>query len=105
MALPALLMVTVAALWGVSIAMAQLACADAARAGARAASRGEPLRAVRTMVAQAVPAGSTVEVHRDDELTRVQVTARVHAPAFTGLPPAVLRARALAATEPGAATP
>ncbi|SEG71465.1 hypothetical protein SAMN04489712_109273 [Thermomonospora echinospora] len=57
------------------------------------------------MVTQAVPAGSTVEVHRDGELTRVDVTARVHAPALTALPPAVLRTRALAATEPGAAAP
>lgn len=94
-----------AALWGVSIATAQLVCVDAAKAGARAASRGEPLQDVQAMVTHIAPAGSTVEIHRDDELTRVEVTARIHAPAFTGLPPAVLRTRAQAATEPGAADP
>lgn len=104
-ALPALLLVTVAALWGVTIASAQLACADAAKTGARAASRGEPLPAVELAVAQAAPAGADVRVHRDAELSTVEVTARIHAPGMTGLPPVVLHARALAATEPGAADP
>lgn len=102
-ALPAVVLVAVAAMWGVSIASAQLSCTDAARAGARAAARGESLAAVRDRVAAAAPTGATVRVGRDGVLTRVEVTATVRAPALTGLPPAVLRAEALSATEPGAA--
>ncbi|WP_119731731.1 TadE family type IV pilus minor pilin [Thermomonospora amylolytica] len=104
-ALPAVVLVTLAAMWGVSIASAQLSCTDAARAGARAAARGESLAVVHSRVTAAAPKGSTVQVHRDGESTRVEVTATVHAPVPTGLPPAVLHARALSATEPGAATP
>lgn len=103
-ALPALVLVTSAALWGVTIAAAQLACIDAVRSGARAAARGEPLSAVRAVVSGAVPAGATVAVHRDGDLTRVEVSSPVQAPGFTGLPSVTLRARALAATEPGSAT-
>ncbi|TNY35675.1 hypothetical protein EIO00_17185 [Thermomonospora catenispora] len=103
-ALPALVLVTVAAMWGVSIASAQLSCTDAARAGARAAARGEPLTAVRGRVTAAAPGGATVQVTRDDAVTRVEVIAEVHAPVPTGLPPVVLRAEAVSATEPGAAS-
>lgn len=92
-----------AALWGVAITSAQLACADAAKTGARAASRGEPLRDVEAMVTRVAPAGATVQIHRDGELTKVEVTVRVHAPVLTGLPSMVLHGRATAVTEPGAA--
>nr|WP_281275841.1 TadE family type IV pilus minor pilin [Thermomonospora umbrina] len=103
-ALPALLLVTVAALWGVALGDAQMSIVDAARTGARAAARGEPLSAVRTVVARASPDGSTVEVRRTKEITEVAVTVRVRAPVSTGLPPVVLRAKATATTEPGVVT-
>ncbi|MFP3968216.1 TadE family type IV pilus minor pilin [Actinomadura fulvescens] len=104
-ALPGLVLLTVAALWGVSVASVQLACTDAARSGARAAARGESLPAVREAVARAVPQGSTIEVSRDGDQTRVAVTVQVRAPAPTGLAPLRVRAQATAVTEPGAATP
>lgn len=104
-ALPVLVFVTAVALWGVVAVSTQLACADAVRSGARAAARGEPLPAVRAAVTQAVPPGATVLVARDGELASVEVSVPVRAPALSGLPPVVLRARALAPTEPGTPPP
>jgi hypothetical protein len=104
-ALPALVFVTVVALWGVTVAAAQVGCADAVRAGARAAARGEPIPAVRAAVARAAPAGAMVGVRRGPETTRVEVAVAVAAPVAGGLPAITLRAHALAATEPGADGP
>jgi hypothetical protein len=100
-ALPTLVLVTVAALWGVTTASAQIACVDAVRAGARAAARGESLPAVRTVVERAAPPGARVEVRRGKETTEVAVSAVLRPPALTGFPALTVRAHALAATEPG----
>ncbi|MGI5165999.1 TadE family type IV pilus minor pilin [Spirillospora sp. CA-253888] len=102
LALPVLVLITTVCLWGVSVASVHLACADAARSGARAAARGEALTAVRAFVAEAVPAGATITVHRDAETSRVEITTRVRAPVAAGLPPLTVHAQAIAATEPGA---
>src|SRR5918992_700644 len=88
-ALPALVLVIAVALWGVSTTGAQVACVDAARAGARAAARGEPLPAVRAAVIQAAPPGAHVAARRDGDFTEIEVTAEVRAPAMSGLPPIV----------------
>lgn len=101
-ALPGLVLIMVAALWGVMVASVQLACTDAARSGARAAARGESLDTVRTVVAHAVPSGAEVQASRDAETAEVVVTVRVDAPGPSGLPPITVHARAIAATEPGA---
>ncbi|MFC9971779.1 TadE family type IV pilus minor pilin [Spirillospora sp. NPDC127200] len=101
LALPTLVLVTAVCLWGVSVVSVHLACADAARSGARAAARGEALPAVRAFVAAAVPAGATISVRRDAETSRVEITTRVQAPVAAGLPPLTVHARATAATEPG----
>lgn len=99
-ALPALMMVLAVALWGISAASAQVACVDAARAGARAAARGEPVTAVREAVRRAAPPGASVGLNRDSATTTVAVWATMR-PLLPGLfPPLVLRARAVAATEP-----
>jgi hypothetical protein len=100
-ALPALVLVITVALWGVSAAAAQVACVDAARAGARAAARGEPMPAVQAAVLRGAPAGARVTARRDSDLTEVEVVAEVRAPAMSGLPPIVVREHAVAATEPG----
>lgn len=102
-ALPSLVLITAIALWGVTVASVQLTCTDAARTGARAAARGEALTAVRELVAKALPDGATVEVRRDAETARVEVSVPVKAPAPAGLSPLTVHARAVAATEPGAA--
>jgi hypothetical protein len=100
-ALPALVLVVAIALWGVSVAAAHVACVDAARAGARAAARGEPLPAVRAAVLRGAPAGARVAARRDGARTDVDVSVVLHAPALSGLPPIVVREHAVAATEPG----
>ncbi|MUN38073.1 TadE family type IV pilus minor pilin [Actinomadura litoris] len=101
-ALPTLVLITALALWGVLAASVQLTCVDAARAGARAAARGEPLAAVRALIVEAVPAGASVEVRRDAATVQVDISAPVQAPAASRLPPLVIHAHATAATEPGA---
>jgi hypothetical protein len=100
-ALPALVLIITVALWGVSVAAAQVACVDAARAGARAAARGEPIPAVKAAVVQAAPPGARVEARRNGDLVEVEVIAEIRAPAMSGLPPIAVRERAVAATEPG----
>jgi hypothetical protein len=100
-ALPALMLVTVAALWGITTASAQIACVDAVRAGARAAARGEPLPVVRAVVERSAPSGARAEVHQGRDTTTVAVQVSLRPPALTGFPALIVRAHALAATEPG----
>lgn len=104
-ALPALVLVVAAALWGVSVAAAQVACVDAVRAGARAAARGEPMPAVHAAVVRGAPPGARVAAHRDADVTEVEVRVEIRAPALSGLPPVVVREHAVAATEPGVNAP
>ncbi|MEU8344959.1 TadE family type IV pilus minor pilin [Spirillospora sp. NPDC048832] len=100
-ALPALVLVTAAALWGLMAVSVQLTCTDAARTGARAAARGESLTAVRELVVRAVPKGATVRVHRDGATVHVDVSAPVRPPAAIGLPPLMVEAHVAAPAEPG----
>lgn len=99
-ALPALVFVLVVALWGVSAAAAQVACVDAARAGARAVARGEPVPAVRAEVVRVAPSGASVDVSRDPQITRVTVRVVLDPPGPGLFPSLALRAQAVAATEP-----
>ena len=103
--LPTLVIVLAVALWGVSTAAAQVACLDAARAGARAAARGEPQTQVRAAVLRAVPPHARVTINRNPNTTRVVVKAESASP-LKGLFPALkLEAQAIAATEPRTDTP
>jgi len=102
-ALPALALLLAMALWAVSAAGAQVRCTDAARLGARAAARGEPLAWVRAVTGRAAPAGARVTVGRDASVTRVAVAAPVPPPLAGGLRVLVVSANAVAETEPGAA--
>lgn len=99
-AFPALVVVLAVALWGVSAAAAQVACVDAARAGARAAARGEPAAEVRAAVLRAAPSHARVAVSRDSVTTTVVVQAEARAPLKALFPALRLRAQAVAATEP-----
>ncbi|GAA0968706.1 hypothetical protein GCM10009555_014530 [Acrocarpospora macrocephala] len=100
-ALPALVVVLGAALWAVAVVCAQLECVDAARAGARAAARGESVDAVRAVVLRWAPEGAqaTVVVHGD--LARVEVIAKIRPVAGLLVPPFTVSATASSATEPG----
>ncbi|MGI5161944.1 TadE family type IV pilus minor pilin [Microbispora sp. CA-102843] len=100
-ALPALVLVLTAALWAVTIVGAQLRCVDAARAGARAAARGEAAEEVSAAVLRLAPEGATVSIRVGADTTRVEVIATVRPPFRSPLPPARLHAAAVSATEPG----
>ena len=99
--LPVLLLVLAGAVAAVVVVGAQLRCVDAAREGARAAARGEPVAAVTEIVRRAAPAGAAVVVTRTGDEVRVDVRADL-AP----LGPVPLRIRftaeAVARLEPGA---
>lgn len=101
--LPVLLLVLVAAVAAVTVVGAQLRCVDAAREGARAAARGEPVALVVALAERAAPEGAVTAVSSDGEQVRVTVSARI-AP----LGPVPLRvtvdAAAVALREPGAGT-
>ncbi|WP_410007809.1 TadE family type IV pilus minor pilin [Planotetraspora sp. A-T 1434] len=100
-ALPALVVVLAASLWVIAVVGAHLECVDAARAGARAAARGEAPEAVRSAVVRAAPGGARVVVSPGAEVTRVDVSVAVQPRWGPMLPAVEVRASAVSATEPG----
>ena len=79
-ALPALVLVVIAALWTLSLGIMQLRCADAAREAARAAARGDAPAVVRQVAEAVAPDGAVVEVTERDGLVVVQVAVEVRPP-------------------------
>ena len=77
---PSLVFLVAALLWGLMAGVAQVQCVDGARAGARAAARGESAESVARAVRSAAPDGASVEVTRHDDLVQVRVRARVDGP-------------------------
>ncbi|MEU9121300.1 TadE family type IV pilus minor pilin [Streptomyces sp. NPDC048506] len=77
MAIPVLLAVVAALVWGLIAACARIQCVDAARAGARAAARSEPGTAVIAAARGAAPRGARVALTREGELVRVRVQAEL----------------------------
>ena|SRR5215218_159436 len=75
--LPVLLLVLVGAVAAVTVVGAQLRCVDAAREGARAASRGEDPAVVTALVARAAPRGAGSTVSAGGAEVRVTVSARI----------------------------
>ncbi|WP_448614419.1 TadE family type IV pilus minor pilin [Modestobacter sp. URMC 112] len=100
--LPVLLVVLAAAVAAVVVVGGQLRCVDAAREGARAAARGEPVAVVTALAGRAAPAGARIEVAFAGETVTVTVTAtaRPLGPVPLRLP---LSATATGVREPGAA--
>jgi hypothetical protein len=79
--LPALVLVTALCVWAVLVVAVHVQCLDAARTGARALARDEPVAAVRAMVEASGPQDAEVEVVRlGPDLVAVQVRARVGLP-------------------------
>lgn len=96
--IPAVLLVLALCLSGLGLAIDQVRCVDAARVGARAAARGEPVQEVAEQARQGAPEGSKVTVTRRDQYVLVSVTAPARRLALPGLPAA--RASASAPVEP-----
>ncbi|MCZ2524578.1 pilus assembly protein [Streptomyces sp. HB2AG] len=98
--LPVLALALVAMLWGVTAAVAQIRCVDAARAGARAAARDEPESTAVAAARSAAPPGAQVSVGRGGDEVRVEVSARSLGPGrLAGLLSVTVRAEAVALAE------
>lgn len=93
LALPAVAILLAAVLVLGSAAIGQLRCADAARAGARAAALGEEPAAIAAIAGRVAGDGARVGVERDSRWVTVTVSRSVVAGPFAGGP---LRARASA---------
>jgi hypothetical protein len=105
LAIPAVVMVLALCLGALTFSVDQIRCVDAARAAARAASRGEDEVRVRGLAQALIPSGSEVRVSAvggTDEV-RVVVTAPRRMTWLPGLPPA--SAAATAPREPAAVRP
>nr|WP_279240179.1 TadE family type IV pilus minor pilin [Streptomyces sp. 891-h] len=94
--IPALVLLVAGLLWGLMAAVARIQCVDAARAGARAAARGEPEAGVSRAARSAAPHGARVEMTREGELVRVAVRVRTVGPGPLSVE---LRSEAVAADE------
>jgi Flp pilus assembly protein TadG len=88
-ALPALVVVMVAALYGVAVVTAQLRCQDAAAMAARLAARGEAAATVRSSALAAAPSGAGLSIAGSASTVTATVTVRVWAPGLSGLLPGV----------------
>ncbi|WP_328318825.1 TadE family type IV pilus minor pilin [Streptomyces sp. NBC_00388] len=95
-AIPALVLFTMALVWALTTAAAQIQCVDAARAGARAAARSEPRGAAVSAARSAAPPGARITLRRAGELWRVRVEAPTPGPGPLAL---TLRAEAAALAE------
>jgi hypothetical protein len=93
--LPAVVLVLALSLGALGLAWDQIRCVDAARAGARAASRGDSPAAVTLVIRRAAPAGAVVSIVTTGELVEVSVVSRPRV--APGLLPAWLRASSTAA--------
>lgn len=107
-ALPALLVVLAACVWGLGLVSATLRCAEAARAGARAAARGEPAGAVADAATRAARRPATVTSSGDGDYVTVRVSWSVRPPfplLARLLPPSTVHAEATARAEPEGEAP
>ncbi|MDL5202904.1 TadE family type IV pilus minor pilin [Streptomyces sp. ALI-76-A] len=82
--LPVLVMFAMALVWALLVVAAHIQCVDAARAGARAAARQDPVDAVVEVARGAAPRDAKVTVGREGDQVRVTVVARP--PVLHGLP-------------------
>ncbi|MFE0702558.1 TadE family type IV pilus minor pilin [Streptomyces sp. NPDC058872] len=96
MVLPLLALFTVTLLWALAAATVQIRCVDAARAGARAAARSEPVASAEEAARTAAPEGARISVAREGELWHVVVEAAAPGPWGMGL---TVRAGAAALAE------
>ncbi|MFI9203932.1 TadE family type IV pilus minor pilin [Streptomyces sp. NPDC053048] len=94
--LPTLVFLTLAMLWGVMAAAAQIQCVDAARAGARAAARSDPPEVAVSAARSAAPRGARIGLAREGDLVRVRVEAVAAGPGPLAVP---LRGEAVALAE------
>ncbi|MCA1712861.1 MAG: pilus assembly protein TadE [Actinobacteria bacterium] len=99
--LPVLLVVAAMAVWVLAAVAGQLRCVDAARAGARAAARGDAAPAVTEAARRIAPAPTHVRVSRSGDEVTVLVESVVvpFGHVLARLPGAHVAARATAVVE------
>jgi hypothetical protein len=103
-ALPAFVLVVVAALAGVALVTAQLRCVDAAAVAARMAARGDAAAVVRDTALAGAPGGARLTVLTGDSTVTAIVQASIAAPGVLGfLPGVAVHAQVVEAREPGPA--
>ncbi|WP_226027684.1 TadE family type IV pilus minor pilin [Streptomyces hyderabadensis] len=68
--LPVLVVFAMALVWGLLVVAAQIQCVDAARTGARAAARQDPVDAVVEVAREAAPPGAPARRHGRTRSTR-----------------------------------
>ncbi|SCD59362.1 hypothetical protein GA0115251_114242 [Streptomyces sp. TverLS-915] len=83
--LPLLVAVTLALVWALFAAAAQVRCVDAAGAGARSAARQDPEARTVATARKVAPDGARVRVEREGDLVRVTVTAEAPGPGGLGV--------------------
>jgi Flp pilus assembly protein TadG len=74
--LPAVVLVLALSVGALGLALDQIRCVDAARAGARAASRGDSYAAVMIVTRRGAPSAAQVSMARSGELVTVSVASR-----------------------------
>jgi hypothetical protein len=74
--LPAVVLVLALSLGATGLALDQIRCVDAARAGARAASRGDSYLAVILVARRAAPSQALVSLTTTSDLVQVSVVSR-----------------------------
>lgn len=101
MTLPLLVAVTTGLVWLLAVGAAQVRAVDAARETARAVARGDAVATAVGRGEEVAPPGATVSVTTGGAEVRVVVTGEVEGPGglFGFLPPARVRAEAVAAVE------
>lgn len=77
LALPAVMAVLLVLLSTGQVVLSQVRCVDAARAGARAAARGDPNATVQSLAGALAPDQAIVSVTHDSGLIRVEVIGSV----------------------------
>ena len=80
LALPTLMLMIAVGIWMQSAVALQARCQDAARAGARAAARGDPDGTIRSALGAAMPAGAQVAISRQGDQVTVSIRASVPVP-------------------------
>jgi Flp pilus assembly protein TadG len=88
-ALPAFVLVVLAALSGVAVMTAQLRCADAADVAARMAARGSASSLVRAAALSGAPGGAQLIVATTSTLVTATVQARLSPPGLARFLPSV----------------
>jgi len=101
-AMPAVVLLLAVVLSGADVVVAQVGCVDAARAGARAAARGEDAAVVRASALAVAPRGASVTVGGGGGSVVVAVSSRRAALGRFG-GSVLTAATARAAVEPAAA--